>query len=140
MAGIRALIRARWSGRLLAAGAAGLLVLQTLIASVGLGMSAASPFGQQAFDICSAAATDSVNAPAHNNDGTPNSRHPQCLFCLFAAQCASHPATVGDARAFPAFAVDALAAPPYDALNYHAIHGRLHRTTGDPRGPPSFPI
>ena len=140
MAGIRALIRARWSGGLLAAGAACLLVLQTLIASVGLGMSAASPFGQQAFDICSAAATDSVNAPERKHEGTPNSRHPQCLFCFFAAQCASHPAAVGNARAFPAFAVDSVAASPYEALNYRAVHRRHHRTTGDPRGPPSFSI
>lgn len=140
MPGIRALIRARWSGGLLTAGAACLLVLQALIASVGLGMSAASPFGQPAFDICSATATDSVDAPAHNNDGTPNGRHQQCPFCSVAAQCVSHPAMVGDAKAFPPLGEGDVATAPYAAVNHRAIRVRLRGTTGNPRGPPSFSV
>jgi hypothetical protein len=77
-------------------------------------MSAASSFGQPAFDICEAVTTDSVNAPTRNNGGTP--KHQQCLFCLFAAQCANHPAMVGDTKAFPAFAVGDVAAAPYASI------------------------
>ena len=134
------MIRARWSGGLLAAGAACLLVLQTLIASVGLGMSAASPFGQPAFDICSAVATDSLNAPEHKARRHPKQPSPAMPLLLFRRAMRQSPGAVGNAKAFPAFAVDSVAASPYEALNYRAVHRRHHRTTGDPRGPPSFPI
>jgi hypothetical protein len=117
-----------------------LLVFQALIASVGLGMSAAWPFGQPVFDICSVAATSGLDAPAHNNGTDPSSHPPQCPFCFVAAQCASHPAMAGDVKDFPAFAVHDVAAPPYASINPRVVHSRLLRATGDPRGPPSFPV
>ena len=116
-----------------------LLAFQALIASVGLGMSAASPFGQLVFDICSAAATNGLDAPAHKNGTDPSTHPPKCPFC-FVGQCASHPAMAGDVKDFPAFAVRDVAASPYASINHRVVHSRLLRTTGDPRGPPSFPV
>ena len=84
MLGMRTQIQTRCSGRLLTACLACLLAVQALIASVGLGMSAASPFGQPALDICSAAAADSANALAHHDNDKP-----QCPFCFVAAQLRS---------------------------------------------------
>ena len=140
MVGIRTLIRNRWSGGLLAACVAGLLAFQALVASVGLGMSTASPLGRPAFDICGALATNGLDASAHNN-GTDPSGHPlQCPFCFVAAQCTAYPMMVGDARAFPAFAWRGVAAASYASVKQPAVHGRLHRTTGYPRGPPSFSV
>jgi hypothetical protein len=138
MTGMRALIRTRRSGGFLAAGVACLLAFQALIASVGLGMSAASAFGQPKFEICGATAAHSLDAPEHN-DTDPAGHRPQCPYCFVAAQCASQPAMVADVKA-PAFAVRDVAASPYAGVNHRAVHGRLHRTTGDPRGPPSFPV
>ena len=129
-------MRKRWSGGLLAAGVASLLALQALFASFGLGMSAALPFRVAGFDICRATATDSVDAPSRNNDDPR--KHQQCPFCIVAAQCASHPVMVGDGKVVPAFAVGDVASLHYAAVNHRAGLGRLRRTTGDPRGPPSF--
>ena len=123
----------------MAAGAACLLAFQALIASVGLGMSTASPFGQPGFEICGAMAAHSLDAPEHHNDTDPAGHRPQCPYCFVAAQCASQPAMVADVKA-PAFAVRGVATPPCAGVNHRAVHGRLHRTTGDPRGPPSFPV
>jgi hypothetical protein len=94
MTGIRALTRARWSGRLLAVGAAYLLVTQALFASVGAGMLAAPLIGQPAFEICGGAAPGQLNAPAHKNDRGPSDHREQCPFCFIAAQSAVHVATV----------------------------------------------
>ena len=140
MVGIRTLIRTRWSGSLLAACVACLLAFQALVASVGLGMSTASPLGQPAFDICGALTTNGPDASAHNN-GTDPSGHPlQCPYCFVAAQCTAHPTIVGDAKVFPAFAGRGVAAALYASVNHRAVYGRLHRTTGNPRGPPSFSV
>ena len=110
------------------------------MASVGLGMPTASPLGQPAFDICGALATNGLDASAHDN-GTDPSGHPlQCPFCFVAAQCATHPTMVGDVKAFPAFAGRDVPAALYASVNYRAAHDRLLRTTGDPRGPPSFSV
>jgi len=140
MAGMRGLICTRWSGGLLAASVATLLAFQALIASVGLGMSASSLFGQPVFDICSGGAKTGQQEPGRN-DGTDQSRHPPpCPFCFVAAQCASHPAMAGDVKDIPAFSGRDLAAPPYVSINHRVVYGRPLRTTGNPRGPPSFPV
>lgn len=135
MPGMRTRIQSRCSGRLLTVCLACLLAVQALIASVGLGMSAASPFGQPAFDICSAAAADGANAPARDDNDKP-----QCPFCFVAAQSAGHLATAAHVKAYPAFAVREVAAPAYADTSRDAVPGRLHRTTGDPRGPPSYSV
>ena len=139
MAGMRALTRTRWSGGFLAAAAACLLVVQALIASVGLGMLSASPFGQPEFEICSAVAANSLDAPARS-DKDPGSHRPQCPFCFVGAKCVGHPAAVGDAKAFPTFVGRGINALPYSGAKDGAFAYRLHRTTGDPRGPPSFSV
>jgi hypothetical protein len=138
--GMLTLMRTRWSGGLLAACLTCLLAIQALVASVGLGMSAASPFGHPVFDICSAAGTESVAAPAGDNDRNQPRRQPQCPFCFIAAQSASHPAMVPHAKAFPPFAVRDVAAPPFCDPSHHVVPGRLYRPTGDARGPPSFSV
>jgi hypothetical protein len=138
MAGMRALIRTRRSGGLLAAFVACLPGFQALIASIGLGMSAASPFGQPDFEICSAVPAHSLDA-RRGNDTDHRGHRPQCPFC-FVAQCADHPAKVGDAKAFPAFAGQGIDAPHYAGAEDRAFAYRLHRTTGDPRGPPPFSV
>jgi hypothetical protein len=136
MLGMRTLLRTRRSGCLLLAGIACVLAVQALLASVGLGMSTTSSFGQPVFEICGAAATDSLGVPEPNKP-----RHqPQCPFCFIAAQSAAHPAMVPHAKAFPAFSVCDVAAPPFSDPSHHAVPGRLQRTTGDPRGPPSFSV
>ena len=136
MAGMRALIRTRWSGGLLAASVACLLALQALIASIGLGMSAASPFRQPVFEVCSAMAADSLDGPVRN-DADPPGHRPQCPFCFVAGQYTGHPAMNGDAKALPAFARRDVDAPPYAGAEDRAFANRLHRTTGNPRDPPS---
>jgi hypothetical protein len=117
-----------------------LLVFQALLASVGLGMSVASPFRQPVFDICSATATNGLDAPAHNNGTGPSNHPPQCPFCFVGAQCTSHPAVAGDVKHFPAFAIRDVAAASFASINHRVIQRRLLRTTGDPRGPPWFPV
>lgn len=122
------------------AGLGCVLAVQALMSSVGLGMSAASPFGRSGFDICSAAATDSLGAPARTDDRDKPGHQPQCPFCFVAAQSAGHPAMVPHAKAFHAFAVRDVAAPSFADASHHAVPGRLYRPTGDPRGPPSFSV
>ena len=138
MAGIRRLIRARWLGHLLPIGVAYLLALQAVIVSVGLGMSAASPFGQADFDVCSAAVAYSPAPP--ESDGDRSDHRPQCPFCLVAAQSAGHTATIGSMTAFPAFAELPAAAPPYAVTDGGTVVSCFHRKTGDPRAPPQFSV
>jgi hypothetical protein len=141
MAGIRTPILTRWSRGLIAACLACLLAFEALITSVGFGMSAAPHFGQPLFDICRAAAAGSLATPAPNDDkGQPGHQPPQCPFCFVAAQSASHPAIIADAKSFPLFAVRDVAVLPHAHANHRPVHGPLHRTTGDPRGPPSFSV
>jgi len=79
-------------------------------------------------------AIHSLDAPGLN-DTDPAGHRPQCPFCFVAAKCASHPAMAGDVKDLPVFAVRDVA-----GVNDRAVHGRLHRKTGDPRGPPSSPV
>jgi hypothetical protein len=139
MAGMRALIRTRLSGGLLAAGVACLLAFQAVIASIGLGMSAAWSLGPE-FEICTAVVADNLDAPARKNDTGRSGHLPQCPFCFVAAQSAGHPAVIGDEKVFRAFAGRDVSASPFATAEDSAFAGRLHRTTGDPRGPPPFSV
>jgi hypothetical protein len=137
---MRRLIRTRWSGGFLAAGVASLLAFQALIASDGLGMSAASPFGPPVLDICSGAAKTGKEELAGNDRTDPFRHPPQCPFCFVAAECAGHPVMAGDVKDLPAFAGRDVAAPPYVSTSQRVVHSRLLHATDNPCGPPSFPV
>jgi len=139
MVGLRSLIRARWSGRLLAVGLAYLLATEALIASIGIGMSAASVPGQLDFAICSSVVGYSHVVPPNGGDRNKSGHQSQCPFCFLAAQSALHLATIGDGFASPAYAELEVT-----ALRYRSFSGlpapSFYRTTGDPRGPPQFSV
>jgi hypothetical protein len=116
MVGIRALIRPRWSGSLLAACIGCLLAFQAMVASVGLGMSTSSPLGQPVFDTCGASATNDLDASTHDNGTDPSGRPLRCPFCFVAAQCAAYPTIAGEVKAFPAFAGRGVAAASYASV------------------------
>jgi Protein of unknown function (DUF2946) len=140
MAGLRKLIWSRWSGRLLAVCLAYLLAVEALVASIGMGMSAAAAPGQPEFSICSSYADDDPVAPPADNERNKSDHRSQCPFCFVAAQNAVHMATIGDG-------VDS---PPYAELQVTRLHNSnynggiplpaFYRTTGDPRGPPQFSV
>jgi len=139
MVGLRGLIRARWSGRLLAVGLAYLLATEALIASVGMGMSGVAAPGQLEFAICSSVAAYSHVAPPDGSDRNKSGHQSQCPFCFLAGQSAVHLATIGDGIASPAYAELRVT-----ALRYRTFSGLpapiFYRTTGDPRGPPQFSV
>ncbi len=111
------------------------LAIQALMASVGLGMSAAAASGHADFVICNFAA--GLNARAMGDGGGQKpAPQPQCPFCFVAAQSDGNVATTGDAPAFPAYA----GVQMVDALSGHIGDGKsvpqFRRTAGDPRAPP----
>lgn len=137
---MRHLIRARRCGGLIALCVAYALVIQALMASVGLGMSAAAAPGQADFVICGLAPAADTRAPAADGDQQKKpAPQPQCPFCFVAAQSAGHFAAMGGAVALPAYAGLRI----IDALTGHRSDGtfvpRFHRMAGDPRAPPRFP-
>jgi len=114
------------------------LAIQALMASVGLGMSAAAASGH-ADDICNFAA--GLNARAMGDGGGQKpAPQPQCPFCFVAAQSDGNVATTGDAPAFPAYA----GVPMAYALSGHIGDGKFvpqfRRTAGDPRAPPPLSV
>jgi hypothetical protein len=140
MVGIRKLIRARWSGRLLAVGLAYLLAIEALIASVGLGMSATTSPGQTAFSICSSISDRGIVAPSDDSDRSKSSHQTQCPFCFLAAQSAVHLATIGDGFACSAYADLQVAELQYGNYDGGISTPASYRTSGDPRGPPQFSV
>src|SRR3974390_2320453 len=104
MTGLRRLIQARWSGRLLAVGLACLLAIDALVAGIGTGMSAVADPGQAEFAICSSVADHGLVAPSSNDEGNKSDQQIQCPYCFLAAQSADHLATTGDASTYPAYA------------------------------------
>jgi len=139
MAGLRRLIRARWSGRLLAVSLAYLLATEALIASIGMGMSAVAVPGQPEFALCISVADHSQVAPWDSNDRSKSGHQSQCPFCFLAAQSAVHLATLDGGFASPAYAEPQVTGPHY--LTYSGLPApTLYRTTGDPRGPPQFSV
>jgi len=140
MAGIRRLIRARWSGRLLAVALAYLLATEALIASIGMGMSAVAAPGRPEFAICSSVAEHSLVAPLDNRDRGKSGNQSQCPFCFLAAQSGIHLATIGDGLASPAYATVQVVGFRYGNYDGRIPAPTLYRTTGDPRGPPHFSV
>jgi hypothetical protein len=135
MKGIRKLMRARRGG-FLAVALAYALAVQSLLTSVGLGMSAFAAQTQDGFFICSHIVGQ---PPAPGSDDRRPSPTPQCPFCLAAAYGAGNFALSGDAPALPAFAglPLALVTGHFDEPPLIAQH---RRTVGAPRAPPAFSI
>ena len=140
MKAVRNLIRRRWLGGTLALSVAYVLAIQAVMASVGLGMSAASASGQTDFVICSFAPGPSSNGPATNNDQNAPGHRPQCPFCFVAAQSAGHLATIGEVTFFPAYARLQVTDALYGHFGDRGFVLQFRRTVGDPRAPPSFSV
>jgi len=130
------MIRGRRPGALLAIAVAYALALQALMASVGLGMSAAAVSGNDGFVLCVHAPDSRTTAPDDRRFPNPA---PQCPFCFVAAQSSCHVAAVGATPLLPAYA----RLPVVGRLAGDAgirFVPQFRRTVGDPRGPPAFSI
>jgi len=128
------MIRGRRPGALLAIVVAYALALQALMASVGLGMSAAAASGNDSFVLC-VHATASRTPDDHR---IPNPA-PQCPFCFVAAQSSSNIAAVGGAPLLPVYTGLSIAGRlAGDGGN--TFVPQFRRTVGGPRGPPAVSI
>ena len=126
------------SRRLVAAALAYLLAVQGLIASVGLGMSAAAAADKIDFAICASGTGRGIEAPPAGDRRHHGDQRPQCPFCFVAAQSSGLLATLDGSTALAV-------APPRQAsaLRYGSGGARcfirvLFRTNGNPRAPPGF--
>jgi hypothetical protein len=140
MLGARNFIWTRSLGGLLAVCVAYMLAIQALMASVGLGMSAALPSGQADFVVCSFAFGSSHQVPVPNHDQNEPDHQPQCPFCFIAAQSAGHPATIGEVMAFPAYAGLFVAGRLHRRVAVQIFIPPFRRMVGDPRAPPSSSV
>jgi hypothetical protein len=140
MAGLRTLIRVRWSGRLLAVALAYLLAIEAVIASVGMGMSAVAAPGQPEFAICSSVADHGLAGPSDSGNRNRSGHQSHCPFCFLAVQSAVHLATVFDGFTSPAYAELRVTGPRYGNYDGRFPPHTFYRTTGDPRGPPDFSV
>ncbi|MGB6751344.1 MAG: DUF2946 family protein [Xanthobacteraceae bacterium] len=139
MRGLRKFIRDQKTGSFLAVCVAYSLAIQALMASVGLGMSAASASGQVGFVICSFAHAPAIQSPTTPNDKQAPDSQLQCPFCFVAAQSAGHVAALADAPAFSAYTGSLLAGTLGDAGDVSFVPV-FHRTLGDPRAPPFISV
>ena len=110
------------------------LAIQAMMASVGLGMSAAAAPDQASFVLCSFASHHAAPAPGDRQTPTP-----QCPFCFVAAQSAGHVATAGEAPAFPAYAGSLIAAVSHRIGDGVFVPQFRHRH-GEPRAPPALSV
>lgn len=129
---LRKLVRKRRIGALLAIWVAYALAIQTVMASVGFGMSAFPAAEPAGFVICSHTVT-----PA-SNPQKPNPT-PQCPFCFVAAQCAGLIALPGKALALVAYSGVQIAAVPDRVRDTPFVHQFRH-TIGVPRAPPCLSV
>jgi hypothetical protein len=131
---LRQFVRTQSKGGLLAVYVAYSLAIQSMMASVGLGMSAGAPPDQLGFFLCSYASHRT--APVPGDRQTPA---PDCPFCFVAAQSAGHAATAGEAPAFPAYdgVVVATIAQP---LGERTIVRQFRHRLGEPRAPPAVSV
>jgi hypothetical protein len=136
---LRRFIHNRSSGGLLAVCVAYSLAIQSLMASVGFGMSAVAAPGAAGFVICSFAANPSAHAPATNPD-RQNRPRPECPFCFVAGQTAGHVATVGEAPAFPAYRGMSTADVVADRSGDSSFVPQFRHRLGEPRAPPAFSV
>ena len=130
-------MRMRTSGGLLAVCVAYALAIQSLMASVGLGMSAAAAPDQAGFFICGLAAGVSAHAPAPSGDRQNPSPQPRCPFCFVAAQSAGHIAAMHDAPPVPRYAGIRMPGRLSGDVSAALFVPKFRRMVGDPRAPPS---
>jgi hypothetical protein len=109
------------------------LAIQTMMASVGFGMSASVPPDQIGFVLCSFASQQTAPAPGRQAPAPA----PQCPFCFVAAQSAGLVATAGEPAAFSAYADVPIAAISYPIDDGTLVPQFRHRH-GEPRAPPAF--
>lgn len=128
---LRHVRQVRRASRLLAVCLAYALAVQSVVASVGTGMSAFAGPGPV---ICGASATP---APGKSGDRQTPNPAPSCPFCFVAAQTAGHVALTGAAPPVPAYAGLVFAAEP-NPVGRGIFVPVFRRTTGDPRAPPIF--
>jgi hypothetical protein len=116
------------------------LAIQALIASVGLGMSAAATPGHVDFVICSTVSGSGSHGPVSQDDRNRPNPRPECPFCFVAAQSAGHVATIDGGSAFPVFAGLPIAGA-VSGFNYDGtLVTPFRRSVGDPRAPPAFSV
>jgi len=132
--------RSRGRRRIIAGVLAYLLALQGLIASVGLGMSAASAADGIGFVLCSPVTDARPAAPLDSGSQDRSDHRPQCPFCFVAAQSAGFLATPGDATIVPADVAREVSALRYGTTGGRIIASSLRRSNGHPRAPPSFSV
>ncbi len=130
------MIRGRRPGALLAIVVSYTLALQALMASVGLGMSAAAASGNDSFVLCVHAPDSRTTLPADHKIPNPA---PQCPFCFVAAQSSCGVAAGGGAPLLPAYAGLPIAGRLADDGGNTFIP-QFRRMVGDPRGPPAVSI
>ncbi len=134
MLGTRKMIRGRRPGALLAIVVAYALALQALMASVGLGMSAAAASGNESNVLC-VHAPDSRTSDEHR---IPNPA-PRCPFCFVAAQSSCDVAAGGGAPQLPAYTGLSIAGRLVGEGG-NTFVPQFRRTVGIPRGPPAVSI
>jgi hypothetical protein len=131
---LRQFVRTRSRGGLLAVYVAYSLAIQSMMASVGLGMSAGASPDQIGSVLCSFALHRTAPAPSDRQTPTP-----QCPFCFVAAQSAGHVATAGEAPAFPAYA-GLLIAAISEPLGEGTFVPQSRHRHGEPRAPPALSV
>jgi hypothetical protein len=134
---MRRLIRQRGAGGFLSAVIAYALAVQALLASIGLGMSAAAASGPGELVICSYDVASGTHAPA-SDDKSPSQR-PQCPFCFMAAQSAGHIAAIGQVTVIPPYA----GLQTTVVLDHQFDDGsvpQFRRVSGGPRAPPAISV
>jgi hypothetical protein len=134
---LQQLVRSRSRGGLLAVCVAYSLVIQAVMASIGLGMSAGALLDRTGFVLCSFASN--TNAPVQDSDRQKPNPAPRCPFCFIAAQSAGNVATVGKASAMPAYVglpIAAISEPIGDGAFVFQFRHRY----GEPRAPPAFSV
>jgi hypothetical protein len=135
---MRQFVRLRSRGGLLAVFVAYSLTIQTMMGSVGLGMSAGTSPDWAGLILCSFASHQTAEPTRDGGRQKPRPA-PQCPFCFVAAQSAGHIATIGEAATFPAYAglvSDAI----LDSVGAKAFVFQLHHKNGEPRAPPAFSL
>jgi hypothetical protein len=112
------------------------LAVQAVVASVGLGMSAAAASD---FILCSFVSDQTAGAPVRDDDRQKPSPMPRCPFCVIATQTAGDLAIAREVPTFPTYAsllIGAISQPIGDGTFVSESHHR----NGEARAPPAFSV
>jgi hypothetical protein len=112
------------------------LVIQAMMASLGLGMSAGAAPDLVGFVLCSFAFHWTTPAPGDGQTPTPA---PPCPFCFVAAQTANHVAAGSKTQTLPDYA-NVLIAAMSRPLGDGTFVPQFHHSHGEPRAPPAFSV